>query len=183
MIFHRGMYANDTGVTTPREFPNLITGIIDLSQVYGSDNATATALRNDTHPEYLKVSYSKNGEILLPINDFGLKMDNNAHVVPDFELFAAGDVRANENNILTCLHTIYLREHNRLVNQFKASHPTWDSETLYQEARRWNIAYYQNTVFGEYVPATVCYPPFLSSPLLPSSSLPFSSLIIHRHRY
>ena len=47
--------ATGTGVTKPRQSINVITGIVDGSMVYGSDNRTATLLRNDTHSEYLKV--------------------------------------------------------------------------------------------------------------------------------
>ena len=95
--------------------------------------------------------------MILPLNDFGLIMDNDAKRYPENQLFAAGDVRANENCLLTVFQTLFLREHNRLVNQFKKSNPKWDSEKLYQEARRWNIAYIQSIIFGEYVPVTVNY--------------------------
>lgn len=33
-----------------------------------------------------------------------------------FRSFLAGDVRANENLILTSYHTVFLREHNRLCD-------------------------------------------------------------------
>lgn len=33
--------------------------------------------------------------------------------VPASKLFLSGDVRANENPVLTSLHTLFVREHNR----------------------------------------------------------------------
>lgn len=45
-------------------------------------------------------------------------MDNDAHVVPDSELFACGDVRCNENPGLLALQVVFLREHNRLAEKF-----------------------------------------------------------------
>ena len=41
------------------------------------------------------------------------------------------------------LHTLFMREHNRLARQLKRLNPQWDSETLYQEARKIMGAYTQ----------------------------------------
>lgn len=57
--------------------------------------------------------------------------------------FLPGDVRVDENVALTTLHTLFLREHNRLARELKKLNPQWDSETLYQEARKIMGAYTQ----------------------------------------
>ena len=54
-----------------------------------------------------------------------------------------GDARVNENIALTSLHTLLMREHNRLVHALKKLNSHWDGERLYQEARKINGAYFQ----------------------------------------
>lgn len=51
----------------------------------------------------------------------------------------------DENIALTSIHTLFLREHNRLARELKRINPQWDSETLYQEARKIMGAYTQVT--------------------------------------
>lgn len=42
-----------------------------------------------------------------------------------------------------------MREHNRLAREFAAAFPQWDDEKLFQEARRWNIAFMQQITANE----------------------------------
>lgn len=49
----------------------------------------------------------------------------------------------DENIALTSIHTLFMREHNRLARELKRLNPQWDSETLYQEARKIMGAYTQ----------------------------------------
>lgn len=37
---------------------------------------------------------------------------------------------------LTSMHTLFLREHNRLATRLKSLNPRWNGERLYQEARK-----------------------------------------------
>ncbi len=108
IAFDRNQIAPGTGTSTsnPAQFVNQDTSFIDGSMIYGSDAATAAALRTLTGGQ-LKTSAGD----LLPYNTLGLDMADDIGV-PEDTLFAAGDVRANENVELTNLTTLFVREHN-----------------------------------------------------------------------
>ena len=63
-----------------------------------------------------------------------------------------GDVRANEQLNLLVLHTVWMREHNRIARSLRAVNPRWSDERLFQEARRITIAEYQHVVYKEWLP-------------------------------
>ncbi|MGK7936322.1 MAG: peroxidase family protein [Xenococcaceae cyanobacterium] len=105
MGFHRSSSfgVDSNGV---RQQHNDITTYIDASNVYGSDEKQAKALRTLDGTGKLKTSHSNNGDVLLPKNRQGF--------------FVAGDERANEQVGLTAAHTLFVREHNRLAEQISA---------------------------------------------------------------
>jgi peroxidase len=105
---------------------------------------------------------------LLPYNDHtyfpGISQDpndpdaafaiaNDAHLVADHELFMGGDVRANENIELTAVHTLFLREHNRVAVLIHNAFPALGDEAVYQTARAIVIAEVQSITFNEFLPA------------------------------
>lgn len=108
MPFARSAYAM-VGSPAVRQQINEITAYIDASNVYGSDAVRAEALREPGPGGKLRVGRRR----LLPTNVFGL--DNAPGPSPLF--FLAGDVRANEQTALTALHTLFVREHNRLARR------------------------------------------------------------------
>ncbi|MFG0255470.1 MAG: peroxidase family protein, partial [Rhodopirellula sp. JB053] len=154
--FTRSAYDSETGTDTAREQINAITTWIDGSVIYGSDDETATALRT-LSGGLLKTSEGD----LLPYNneetfpDGTLDMDNDAGIVPDEELFAAGDVRANENIELTAIQTLFVREHNRLAEEISAADPTLTDEEIYQQARAIVVAELQAITYNEWLPAVL----------------------------
>jgi peroxidase len=66
--------------------------------------------------------------------------------------YLMGDKRANQSPGLTSHHIIFLREHNRLANELAKINPHWDDEHLFQEARKINIAQYQQITYYEWLP-------------------------------
>jgi len=139
--FDRSTYAIGS---QPRQQLNVITAFIDASNVYGSSKARADALRTLDGTGRLKTSPDN----LLPFNTAGL--ENAGGTSPS--LFLAGDVRANEQTGLTCMHTLFLREHNRLADEIRATHPGMDGDAVYQSARRIVGAQLQVITYREFLP-------------------------------
>ncbi len=144
MAFNRTIYDINTGINTPREQLNEITGWIDASNVYGSDEERATALRTMDGTGRLKTSKHK----LLPFNKDGF---SNAGGDSD-TLFLAGDVRANEQVGLTAMHTLFVREHNRLAKKIRRKNRYLSGEEIYQRARKLVAAEMQIITYNEFLP-------------------------------
>jgi len=71
------------------------------------------------------------------------------------DCFFAGDFRVNEQLNLIVLHTLFMREHNRLATLLNRMNPRWSDETIYQEARRINVAEYQHIIIKEWLPIII----------------------------
>jgi len=140
--------ATGTSKSNPRQQTNAITAWIDGSEIYGVDATRSAALREHVGGRMLS---SAGG--LLPFNTAGLANANDAHVVADSKLFLAGDIRANENPELLSLHTLFVREHNRVAAAAATQHPDWTDEQLFQHARRIVIAELQHVTYDEFLPA------------------------------
>ena len=63
-----------------------------------------------------------------------------------------GDSRVNEHHGLTGMHTLWVREHNRVAKELQKYHNNWDNEKLFEEARRIVIAEYQHIIYKEWLP-------------------------------
>lgn len=63
--------------------------------------------------------------------------------------FDAGEIRVNEQLVLTCMHTLMAREHNRIAAKLGEINPHWDDETLYQV--KLNYAKYFQNLFLRWV--------------------------------
>ncbi len=167
IFFNRSKSVPGTGTSTsnPRQQPNQITAFLDGSMIYGSSDAVASALRTHSGGR-LKTSPGADGvtgtqDDLLPFNNTtyfttdqlaALGMGNDAHRVPDDQLFAAGDIRANENIELTSLQTLFVREHNRLADMIHTNNPSLSDETVYQVARAVVGAEIQSVTYNQWLP-------------------------------
>ncbi|GEO17966.1 peroxidase family protein [Microvirga aerophila] len=68
--------------------------------------------------------------------------------------YVTGDGRANENVMLTSMHTIWARNHNYWVDVLKErTGNNWTEEEYFQAARIVNVAEYQRVVFTEFADA------------------------------
>ena len=52
---------------------------------------------------------------------------------------------------LAIMHTIWMREHNRVADGLSEVNPQWDDETIYQNARKIVIAELEAVVYEEYL--------------------------------
>jgi hypothetical protein len=160
MSFNRTPAAPGTGVTSPRQQINTISSFIDASNIYGVTDSRLEWLR--TGP--VNGDMSDNGaDLLLTPDSYLPRADarGDAAAAPPMDLMGglvatptkavvSGDVRANENIALTSLHTLFAREHNRIVAEL----PSYLSpETKFQIARRVVGAEMQYITYNAFLPA------------------------------
>ena len=148
--FARSLPACDVsrpGQFLPREQLNDLTSFIDGSQVYGSNEEVAEAVRA-FEGGLLRVGEN------IPGNQPSLPIDTQDIVACPNQVncFLAGDVRANEQISLTTMHTLWLREHNRIAMRLSEINPFWNDERIFQEARKIVGALIQKITYIDYLP-------------------------------
>ncbi|CAJ0965846.1 unnamed protein product [Ranitomeya imitator] len=143
-------------LTSPvREQMNGLTSYIDGSQIYGSDINVATLLRNNTNQLGLLAvnqKFSDNGLPFLPFKDNVPDQCSRTHPTLGLPCFVAGDVRSNEQPMLTSIHTVFMREHNRLAKELHKLNPCWSGEDIYQEARKMLGGVMQKITYKDWLP-------------------------------
>ncbi|XP_017679519.1 PREDICTED: myeloperoxidase-like [Lepidothrix coronata] len=138
-----------------REQLNAATSFIDASTLYGSDGALARSLRNLSSQLGLMAvnqHFTDAGLELLPFENVTKSVCVLTNPGANIPCFKAGDKRVTENLGLSAMHTIFLREHNRLVTELRELNPHWDGEKLYQESRKIVIAINQIITYRDYLP-------------------------------
>lgn len=151
ITFNRALFDSTTGTdaSNPREQENEITSWLDGSMVYGSDAERNAALREAGTP-YLKTSAGN----LLPFNVDSLT-NANGFITDPTSLFLAGDIRANEQLGLTVMHTLFMREHNRIAGILSDANPTAEVDVIYEQARRLVVAKIQVITYEEWLPSLI----------------------------
>jgi peroxidase len=154
--FFRSEVRAGTGKGTPRQQTNLNTSWLDASMVYGCDSVRAKWLRT-----FSKGKMKTSAGNFLPWNtltgEFSGAIDPNA---PDMandsnhtiKTFVAGDIRAAEHPGIAGLHTLFVREHNRICDRLVAQGFKND-EFIYQMARKEVGALIQAITYQEFLPA------------------------------
>merc|ERR1712088_1034999 len=145
-----------------REQMNAVTAFVDGSQIYGSDFATAYGLRAPPAPG------ARHGARLLTNSEF-----DDVEILPQRSQcpfffstgnpsgLIAGDVRAAEQPGLASIQTLFLNEHNRIVEGLRPHAEAVDMDQdvrevlLYQLARQLVGAELQQIVYREYLPVVL----------------------------
>ena len=126
---------------------NGATAFLDGSAVYGNSEEAAHHLRTFESGLLRTTSDS-----LLPVNSDCDPSGLNSSAVCQLE---SGDGRVNESPALAVLHTLVVRQHNRLARELARVNPLWDDDTLYHEARRIVVAQLQHVTYREFLPAVL----------------------------
>ncbi len=148
-----------TSTANPRQQTNQIPSYLAANTVYGATNQRLDWLRAgslDGNPANNSASLMLPGGYLPTVADRGNPsaapaMDKDGRLLahPN-DAAVAGDARANENIALTATHTLFAREHNRIVSLLPK---TLSDEDKFQIARRVVVAEEQYITYQEFLPA------------------------------
>ena len=115
-------------------YANEITAYIDASMIYGSDAATVASMRTD-------------GGMLVMTEDAQLELEG--------VTLLTGDVRAAENIALSSMHTIFTREHNRIVEELAQANPGMSDDQLFDTARAHVEGMVQAITYNDFLPILI----------------------------
>ncbi|XP_055518481.1 dual oxidase 1 [Leucoraja erinacea] len=136
----------------PRIQVNEVTAWIDGSSIYGSSHSWSDELRNFSHgrlasgrdPRLPKPSV---GKLMMWNHPDPSNGDTGLRGFYDF-----GHAGVNENPFILAENIIWFRYHNHLADQFEARNPSWSDEDIFQHARKWVLATFQNIALYEWLP-------------------------------
>jgi hypothetical protein len=131
----------------PREQLNQNTAFLDASQVYGQNICDARILRSFVGGQMNVTSHPQRGKPLLPQTTKIADCET-----PSKVCFLGGDTRPSEQPGLAAIHTMFMREHNRLARDLAFVNPHWSDEQLFQNARKIMTAAVQHISFNEFLP-------------------------------
>lgn len=120
---------------SPSDQTNEVTAFVDNSNLYGSTNSVAESLRT-----------GRGGRMVTNAKNIMPERDNK---------FYLGDARLNQTPQLQVLHSIQLREHNRIAGILQGMNRHWKDKKLFEETRRIVIAQFQHVVYEEFLPAYI----------------------------
>jgi len=159
--FTRNAIARGTGTSpsNPRQQVNTVNSYIDAWPVYGGTHERLNWLRSG--PDDGKAR-TPSGKLMLPGGYLPhARVRGDVKAAPTMQLHGrlignpgdavvAGDVRANENDELTAVQTLFARQHNRIVDRLPAH---LSAEEKFQIARRIVGATQQYITYHEFLPA------------------------------
>ncbi|XP_054858275.1 dual oxidase 2 [Eublepharis macularius] len=137
---------------SPRDQINGVTGWLDGSAIYGPSQSWSDSLRTFS------------GGMLVSGTEQGLPRQTQASSLMWKALdpatgqggprgiFDFGTARGNENPFLQAMSIAWFRYHNHRAQELAKQNPSWSDEDLFQHARKWVVATYQNIVLYEWLP-------------------------------
>ncbi|XP_022099943.1 peroxidasin homolog isoform X3 [Acanthaster planci] len=90
-------------------------------------------------------------DLLPPDNEISNCAGQDAHITCG----KSGDSRTAEQVGLTALHTVWLREHNRIARELSRINYHWNGDRVFHEARKIVGAEWQHIVYNEYLPLLI----------------------------
>ncbi|XP_076104054.1 peroxidase-like protein isoform X1 [Mytilus galloprovincialis] len=135
----------DMGIRSPL---NQASAYLDSSQIYGTDTAEQHRLRAGFGG---LMNITVLGLLPATSEDHCIKEMNGDYCMD------SGDFRVNHVPGLTVMHTIFVREHNRLATTLSLLNVHWDDETIFQETRKIINAVQQHLVYNELLPTILNY--------------------------
>ena len=121
-----------------REITNDISSVLDASFVYGGPGHE-TLLQQLRESSSCRMRTSPGN--LLPFHP----TSSNS--------FIAGDARSTEHSVLASMHTLFVREHNRLCALLEQQQPTWTNEERFWKVKEVVTAKVQHITYNEWLPA------------------------------
>ncbi len=153
--------------SSQRQQLNLVTSFIDASNVYGSSEEHSNRLRSFSNGEMLT---SDGIEKTRPYPPESADVCSAVTSDTTLKCFESGDVRTSESLGLVGIHTLFIREHNRIAHELALINREWNDETLFQETRRIVAAIMQHIVFNQYLPGTIGFANSVAFGLTPTTN-------------
>ncbi|XP_078488222.1 dual oxidase 2 isoform X1 [Ciona intestinalis] len=181
---YRSKFITGSGssINSPRMLVNEATSWLDGSVIYGNSHSWSEHLRSfeggrlkeeNGHPGY--PSFNRNE---IPLYNPTIDLKRPPKTRNPEELLSFGNPRGNENPFLMTIEIIWFRWHNHLAEKIAVQNPDWSDQQIFDKARKWTIATYQNIAFYEWLPEIIgtSPPPYreYNKFMLPSVSVEFS---------
>ncbi|KRZ10274.1 Peroxidase mlt-7 [Trichinella zimbabwensis] len=145
LFFTRSSPLCGTGAQSKREQVNENTAFLDGSAIYSSSLPDSLRLK-DSKTGMMRFTFFNN-HVMPPFNPHTCFGPNNCNA--NFDI---GDNRASIFIALVGVHTVFLREHNRIAEHFLAMNPSWSVERVFQETRKLIGAMIQAITYKEWLP-------------------------------
>ncbi|XP_075753583.1 dual oxidase 2 isoform X2 [Pelodiscus sinensis] len=150
----RSKWSVETGQSPnhPREQINVVTGWLDGSAIYGPSHSWSDALRSFSGGKLASGSEASLPQQTNGRNFMWKALDPSTGEGGSQGIYDFGNARGNENLFLQAESIAWFRYHNLRASELARQNPGWSDEDVFQHARKWVIATYQNIVLYEWLP-------------------------------